>query len=61
MENNIDRNLYTESMKLALQVDFLVNSEELKLYATSIYNASIWGREVDKINARIKKKRSLLK
>lgn len=48
MDNNIDKNLYAESMIKALRVDFLANSEELRLYATSIYNASIWSREVDK-------------
>ena len=50
MDNYIDQNLYAESMKMALRVDFLANSEELRLYATSIYNASIWSREVDKRN-----------
>ena len=55
MDNNIDQNLYAESMKMALRVDFLANSEELRLYATSIYNASIWSREVDKRNKTILK------
>ena len=60
MDNNIDQNLYAESMKMALRVDFLANSEELRLYATSIYNASIWSREVDKRNKTIfKRDRSL--
>ena len=62
MDNNIDQNLYAESMKMALRVDFLANSEELRLYATSIYNASIWSREVDKRNKTIlKRDRSLKK
>lgn len=61
MDNNIDQNLYAESMQKALQVDFLINSEELKLYTTSIYNASIWGREVDKRNKAILKRNRLLK
>lgn len=61
MDNNIDQNLYAESMQKALQVDFLINSEELRLYTTSIYNASIWGREVDKRNKAILKRNRLLK
>lgn len=61
MDNNIDQNLYAESMQMALQVDFLINSEELRLYATSIYNASIWSREMDKRNKAILKNRRLLK
>lgn len=36
MDNYIDQNLYAESMKMALRVDFLANSEELRLYATSL-------------------------
>lgn len=61
MDNNIDQDLYAESMQKALQVDFLINSEELRLYATSIYNASIWSREIDKRNKAILKNRRLLK
>lgn len=61
MDNYIDQNLYAESMKMALQVDFLANSEELRLYATSIYNASIWSREVNKRNKVILKRNRLLK
>ena len=34
MDNYIDQNLYAESMKIALRVNFLANSEELRLYAT---------------------------
>lgn len=61
MDNYIDQNLYAESMKIALRVDFLANSEELRLYATSIYNASIWSREVDKRNKAILKRNRALK
>ena len=56
MDNNIDQNLYAESMKMALRVDFLANSEELRLY-----NASIWSREVDKRNKTILKRDRFLK
>ena len=61
MDNYIDQNLYAESMKMALRLDFLANSEELRLYATSIYNASIWSREVDKRNKTILKRDRSLK
>lgn len=61
MDNYIDQNLYAESMKMALRVDFLTNSEELRLYVTSIYNASIWSREVDKRNKAILKRNRALK
>ena len=61
MDNYIDQNLYAESMKMALRVDFLANSEELRLYATCIYNASIWSREVDKRNKTILKRDRSLK
>ena len=57
MDNNIDKNLYAESMIKALRVDFLANSEELRLYATSIYNAS----EVEKKNKAILKRNRALK
>ena len=50
MEKDINSILYAESMKVALHVDFLINSEELRLYAASIYNASIWGKKIDKKN-----------
>ena len=61
MDNYIDQNLYAESMKMALRVDFLANSEELRLYTASIYNASIWSREVDKRNKTILKRDRFLK
>lgn len=52
----IDNNLYAESLKSALKVKFLSNSQELKLYAVSLYNASLWGREVDRRNERMRRK-----
>lgn len=61
MGNDIDQGLYAESTKAALQVDFLTNSEELRLYATSLYNASIWSREVERKNRAILKRNRLLK
>lgn len=45
MEDNIlDKDLYITAMKEALKVEFLENNEEIKMYATSLYNAMIWGR-----------------
>nr|DAZ44101.1 MAG TPA: hypothetical protein [Caudoviricetes sp.] len=51
----IDQNLYAEAMKKALKVDSLKSSTELKLYTVSIYNAMMWGREVDEENKKIRK------
>lgn len=51
--DKLDQNLYAEAMKKALRVDFISNSQELRSYAIAIYNASIWGREVDKKNKAI--------
>ena len=46
-ENNmLDQDLYSESIRVALEVDFLISKEEIKMYATSLYNAMIWGRKV---------------
>ena len=59
--DKLDQNLYAESMKKALRVDFISNSEELRLYASSIYNASIWSRGVDKRNKAILKRNRFLK
>ena len=59
--DKLDQNLYAESMKKALRVDFISNSEELRLYATSIYIASIWSRGVDKRNKAILKRNRFLK
>lgn len=59
--DKLDQNLYAESMKKALRVDFISNSEELRLYATSIYNASIWSRGVDKRNKAILKRNRFFK
>lgn len=61
MEIKIDQSLYAESLKAALKVDFLTSSEELRLYATSIYNAFVWSREVEKKNRYVQKKNRLLK
>lgn len=57
----IDQNLYADSLKAALKVDFLKSSKELKLYAASIYNASMWARGVDRKNRYIRSKRQAVK
>lgn len=44
MEDDINKDLYAKAMKDALKVDFLDSKEEIKLYAASLYNAMIWGR-----------------
>jgi hypothetical protein len=44
--NQADSNLLAECMKEAMKVEFLENSEEIKLWAYSLYNAKIWGRSV---------------
>jgi hypothetical protein len=59
--DKLNQNLYAEAMKKALKIDFISNSEELRLYATSIYNASIWSREVERKNKAILKRNKLLK
>lgn len=40
---NLDQKLLADSMKLALKVEFLANSEELFLYAGAIYFAMVGG------------------
>lgn len=48
-------NFYSKAIKEALKVEFLANSEELFLYAGTLYSAMMWGREVDKKNKKIRK------
>lgn len=44
-ENNIlNKEIYTEAMIAASKVDFLESKDEIKMYATSLYNAVMWGR-----------------
>ena len=42
--NQADSNLLAECMKEARKVEFLDTSEEIKLWAYSLYNAKIWGK-----------------
>lgn len=42
--NQADSNLLEECMKEAMKVEFLETSEEIKLWAYSLYNAKIWGK-----------------
>ena len=46
-KNNIlNKEIYTEAMIAASKFDFLESQEEVEMYATSLYNAMIWGRKV---------------
>lgn len=46
-ENNIlNKEIYVEAMIAASKVDFLESKDEIKMYATSLHNAMIWGRKV---------------
>lgn len=40
-------------MRMALKVDLLTNSRELKLYAGALYDAMMWGRGIDEKNEAI--------
>lgn len=50
MKKIIDNKVYCDAMRMALKVDFLTNSQELKLYAGALYDAMIWGRGIDEKN-----------
>ena len=51
MDNHINQSLYADS-----KVEFLASSEELFLYAVSLYNSMMWGRKIDRENLRSKKR-----
>lgn len=51
METNTD--LWDKAKLTALKVEFLTNYEGLFLYASAIYFATIWGKEVDEKNRAI--------
>ena len=53
MEKIIDNNIYCDAMRMALKVDLLTNSRELKLYAGALYDAMMWGRGIDEKNEAI--------
>ncbi|MDD3038644.1 hypothetical protein [Bacteroides sp.] len=52
----IDYDLYAQAMKEALKVDFISNSQELKLYANALYSAMMWGRGIDEKNRAIRER-----
>ena len=56
MYNHINQSLYADSIKEATKVEFLASSEELFLYAVSLYNSMMWGRKIDRENLRSKKR-----
>lgn len=39
----MNQEAYTASVKQALKVEFLSNSEELHLYIKALYSAMMWG------------------
>ena len=56
-----DSDVYSQSIKMALKVEFLANSEELFLYAGALYSAMIWGRGIDDKNELIQRKDTSVK
>ena len=48
--------VYWQAVKMALKVEFLENSEEIKLYADALYSAMMWGEEIDRKNIIIREK-----
>ncbi|MCM0314273.1 hypothetical protein [Bacteroides fragilis] len=52
----LDQNFFLDSMKQALKVEFITNSEELHLYAAALYDAMIWSRDIDRENDMIQEK-----
>ena len=57
----IDKNVYSEAIKMTLKVGFLENSEELFLYAGALYSSMMWGKGIDENNKRIQKKNTSVK
>ena len=51
----INQDIWTNAKCAALQVEFLTSLEELFLYASAVYSAIMWGREVDEKNRVIQK------
>ena len=56
MDDHINQSLYADSIKEATKVEFLASSEELFLYAVSLYNSMMWGRKIDREKLRNKKR-----
>ena len=45
MKQEIDNNLLADCFKVAMNVEYISNSRELKMYAYALYNACVWGRK----------------
>lgn len=45
MKQEIDNNLLADCFKAAMNVEYISNSRELKMYAYALYNACIWARK----------------
>lgn len=55
----INKNVYSEAVKMALKVGFLAICKELFLYAGALYSAMMWGKEINEKIVAIHKKTSL--
>lgn len=53
--------MYMEAYEMTLKVDFLENSEEIRLYADALYSAMMWGKEIDERNKAIREKDKAVK
>ncbi len=42
-----NKKVYGKAIRAALRVEFLETSEEIFLYAGAIYEALMWGREIN--------------
>ena len=45
MKQEIDNNLLADCFKAAMNVEYISNSRELKMYAYALYNAHMWARK----------------
>lgn len=45
-EKKLNNELLAESYKLAMNVDFLETSEEIRIYAEAVCEAMMWGNSV---------------
>lgn len=51
-----EENLFADFIESALKVEFLKSKEELFLYAKALYEATMWGRRVDRENEIIQER-----
>ncbi len=48
MKQEIDNNLLADCFKAAMNVEYISNSRELKMYAYALYNACVWEERQNK-------------